>query len=74
MSAIRAYKLTPPGGAPFHAAVVPIGEGVAVMTDRGGAWARDDSLHFADLVMPEQRLADWEVEPIMVEALPSQPQ
>jgi hypothetical protein len=71
---IRAYKLQPPGGPPFHAAVVQLGEGVAVVTDRSGGWQRDDSLHFADLVMPEQKLSDWDVERVAVEALPSLPE
>src|SRR6185437_8068567 len=39
------------------------GEGgkLEVLTNKTGTWERDDTLSFADLVMPEQRLGDWDV-------------
>lgn len=57
----RIYRVTPPDGDPFLAAVVKVGDGYGVVSQRTGQWAKDDQLHFADLLMPEQHLADWDI-------------
>ena len=60
--AIRMYKLVPPHGRLFYAAIVPWRDGVAVISTRDGDWARDKALHAADLIQPEQKLGNWDVE------------
>jgi hypothetical protein len=34
------------------------------MTNAEGSWKETDAISFADLVMPEQRLSDWDVKPM----------
>lgn len=62
---VRAYKLSQSDGPSFQAAIVSEDDvKVHVVSNRDGTWKRDDNLHFADLVMPEQALSDWDVVPI----------
>jgi hypothetical protein len=60
----RVFKLTPPDGAPFLAAVVKGPEGLRVVSCRDGKWAPESVIGVADLVLPEQHLLDWDVEEI----------
>lgn len=61
---LRRYRLRQEDGPEFEAALVEGDGKIDVYTNRNGAWAPDDALSFADLIMPEQRLADWDVERI----------
>jgi hypothetical protein len=61
---VHIFKLTPPAGEPFTAAVVNKGGGLAVYSKRGADWAPEKYVTVADLVMPEQRLGDWTVEEV----------
>jgi hypothetical protein len=58
----RIFKLTPPDGEPFMAAVVQMPDGLRVVSTRGGGWGAESQIGVADLVMPEQRLSEWDVE------------
>jgi hypothetical protein len=58
---MRCYQLTPPDGPKFEAAIVDEPDKTYVISNRGGKWAPDEVLHFADLIMPEQALNEWEV-------------
>jgi hypothetical protein len=58
---VYAYQLTPPDGSKFQAAIVEKDDKVHVISNRGGSWKPDEALHFADLIMPEQALGDWDV-------------
>jgi hypothetical protein len=58
----RVFKMTPPDGEPFMAAVVRQDDGLRVVSNRGGKWSSEASIGVADLVMPEQRLSEWDVE------------
>jgi hypothetical protein len=64
MEAMRVYKLRSPADKTFYAAIVPHLEGVTLISTRSGKWAEDNKLHFADLLMPEQDLNDWDVEKV----------
>jgi hypothetical protein len=64
MSVERVFKLTPPDGAPFYAAVVSKGGALSVASNRAGKWDNEAKIGVADLVMPEQRLGEWDVEEI----------
>jgi hypothetical protein len=64
MSVERIFKLTPPDGAAFYAAVVGKDGALRVASNRGGKWADEATIGVADLVMPEQRLGEWDVEEI----------
>ena len=64
MSVERIFKLTPPDGASFYAAVVGKDGALSVASNRDGKWADEAKIGVADLAMPEQRLADWDVEEI----------
>jgi hypothetical protein len=57
---VRVFKLKPPDGEPFVAALA----GGRVVSNRGGKWADENQISVADLVMPEQRLGEWDVEEI----------
>lgn len=72
MDVIQAYKLTPFGnGKPFYAAIVDMGlPGPVALTNRLGYWARDDQIHFADLMMPQFKLYEWDVDKIPTSELP----
>lgn len=61
MSVERVFKMTDPQGVAFYAAVVNAGGGLRVVTNRGGVWAGESRINVADLVMPEQRLGEWDV-------------
>jgi hypothetical protein len=59
---VRCYELTPPfSKSKFQAAVLEEGGGVYVVSNRSGTWKPDEALHFADLIMPEQALNEWDV-------------
>lgn len=60
MSVERVFKMTDPNGVAFYAAVVNA-NGLRVVTNRGGVWASESRINVADLVMPEQRLGEWDV-------------
>jgi hypothetical protein len=64
MSVERVFKLTPPDAAPFYAAVVSKGGALSVASNRAGKWDNEPTIGVADLVMPEQRLGEWDVEEI----------
>ena len=64
MSVERIFKLTPPDGASFYAAVVGKDGTLSVASNRDGKWADEAKIGVADLAMPEQRLGDWDVEEI----------
>jgi hypothetical protein len=64
MSVERVFKLTPPDGAPFYAAVVSKGGALSVASNRAGKWDNEPIIGVADLVMPEQALSEWDVEEI----------
>lgn len=67
----RFYELTPPHGATFFACIVeqPVGM-LTALTTRDGSWASDPSIHFADLMMPEQKLNDWDVKRVQLSQVP----
>jgi hypothetical protein len=60
----RHYKLSLPGGPSFEAAMVIQGGGLVVLSNRSGKWEPDSFLTVADLIMPEQDLADWDITPL----------
>jgi hypothetical protein len=65
MSNIEAvFRMRPPDGKPFMAAVVKAGEGYGVISNRSGDWEPDTIIHVADLLMPEQRLGEWDIEQV----------
>ena len=64
MSVERIFKLTPPDGEAFYAAVVGKDGALSVASNRSGKWADEAKIGVADLAMPEQRLAEWDVEEI----------
>lgn len=67
---IRGYELSQPEGPKFKAAIIEGPDGqVSVFSNRSGTWAPDLELHFADLIMPEQSLSDWEVSPLKPDEL-----
>jgi hypothetical protein len=57
---VRVFKLKPPGGEAFVAALA----GGRIVSNRAGKWADEDQISVADLAMPEQRLGEWDVEEI----------
>jgi Uncharacterized protein conserved in bacteria (DUF2213) len=59
---LRRYRLTSPDKETFEAAIVSKGGVLSVLTNKSGMWLPDESLSYADLVMPEQALEDWSVE------------
>ncbi len=61
MNVERVFKMTPPDGKSFHAAVVSTGDGLQVVSNRDGKWGLEQRIAVADLVMPEQRLGEWDV-------------
>ncbi len=64
MSVERIFKMSPPDGAPFYAAVVSKDGALSVASNREGKWDNEAKIGVADLAMPEQRLAEWDVEEI----------
>jgi hypothetical protein len=72
---LKRYKLSLWGGGHEFQAVVVSREGkLSVMSNREGVWGPDHSIHFADLIMPEQRLhPDWDVTPLEVDAQAESP-
>ncbi len=64
MSVERIFKLTPPDGDPFYAAVIGKDGALSVASNRAGKWADEAKIGVADLAMPEQRLGEWDVEEI----------
>lgn len=64
-SVFRRYKLTPPDGKPFEAAILKEESGgIAVQSNRNGRWEPEEQIHYADLIAPEQAMSEWEVEPL----------
>lgn len=59
----RVFKLTPPDGEPFLAAVINVDGERRVISNRRGEWA-PDWIEVADLVMPEQKMGEWDVEEV----------
>jgi hypothetical protein len=66
---LRCYQLSKEDGPSFQAVIVKKDDTLEVLTNRGGDWAPEPELSFADLVMPEQSLSDWNVTPIQPEQL-----
>jgi hypothetical protein len=67
LNALRRYRLRPPTGAAFEAAIVYADSGLRVLTNRqGGVWRSDPAIQVADLLMPEQNLNEWDVERLPV--------
>lgn len=58
----RVFKLTAQDGEPFFAAVVRNGDGLAVVSTRGGKWAPEPEIGVADL--EKNRVGDLEVEEV----------
>jgi hypothetical protein len=58
---VRCYQLTPPDRPKFQAAILEEGGSVHVISNRSGNWKPDEALHFADLILPEQALNEWDV-------------
>jgi len=58
---VYCYQLTPPYGQKFQAAILKEGGSLNVISNRSGNWKPDGALHFADLIMPEQALYEWDV-------------
>lgn len=73
MESIRTYRLTSPANQTFFAALVPYNEGVAVASTRNGSWAPETIIHFADLIMPEQDLEDWDIDVVPAKEAPPLP-
>lgn len=70
---LRGYELSQEDGPSFKAAIIEQPDGVVgVLSNRGGRWASDKELHYADLIMPEQGLSDWEVSPVKPEVVTSE--
>lgn len=70
---IRGYELSQTDGPKFKAAIIEDVDGkVSVTSNRTGPWAPDAELHYADLIMPEQTLGDWDVVPIKPDELASE--
>jgi hypothetical protein len=61
---IRGYRLALEGGPTFKAAIVADDGVLSVVSNRSGKWTPDDKLSYADLIMPEQALGDWDVTPV----------
>jgi hypothetical protein len=55
------FRVTPPDGGPFYARIIDVDGLAAVVSNRGGRWAPETLLTVADLVMPEQEFAEWDV-------------
>ena len=58
----RFYKLVTPAGVTVFAAIVERPKDtLALLSTRNGAWNLETILGYADLMMPEQKLGDWDV-------------
>jgi hypothetical protein len=58
----RRYKLVPPDGTEFEAALIKDESGgISVQSNRDGTWKPEEEIHFADLIAPEQAMSEWEV-------------
>jgi hypothetical protein len=66
---VRCYQLTPPDRPEFQAAILEEGGSVHVISNRSGNWKLDECLHFADLIMPELALNEWDVTRIELDQL-----
>lgn len=58
---VYCYQVTPPYGPKFQAAILEAVGSLHVISNRSGSWKPDEALHFADLIMPEQALNEWDV-------------
>jgi hypothetical protein len=59
---VYCYQLTPPfSKSKFQAAILEEGATFMLSSNRSGTWKPDEALHFADLIMPEQALYEWDV-------------
>jgi Uncharacterized protein conserved in bacteria (DUF2213) len=67
---LRRYKLNQPDGPSFEAVIVKDGNTIKVLSNRDGSWGPESDIGYADLVMPEQKLSDWEVTPLEPGELP----
>lgn len=67
----RAFSVTPPGGKPFQVVAIA---GWPLLSNRDGRWAVDKQLTLADLIMPEHTLAEWDIEDVAVDRVPTIPQ
>ena len=72
MKLVHAYRATSPANETFHVAVVipDDGDGVVVVSNRSGSWAKEPLFHSVDLTQPQQQFPDWEIESIDVKKLP----
>jgi hypothetical protein len=68
---LRRYKLSQPDGPEFEAVIAKQDGEVFVLTNRTGSWAPDEELSYADLIMPEQALSDWDVTPMEPGEIPT---
>src|ERR1043166_6218170 len=67
----RAFRLTPPGGQTFFAALVEDAQGqISVVSTRDGEWKPETAISAADLLMPEFDLNEWDVEEIEPDKAP----
>lgn len=67
----RGFKLTPPSGKSFLVAIFRKNGNLVVQSKESGEW-KDASNLLADLMMPEQRLGEWDIEP--VDSVPNPPE
>jgi len=73
MRLIQAYRATSSTNETFYVAEVTPdnGDGVVVMSNRSGTWAKEPLFHSTDLTQPSQQLfPGWNIESIDVKKLP----
>jgi hypothetical protein len=58
---LRCYQLSLDGGPSFQAVIADENGVMKVLSNRNGKWAPEEVLSWVDLVMPEQKLNDWDV-------------
>lgn len=69
----RVFRVTPPNGDPFYAAIVIEPGSMHVISTRDGAWAKDKQLQPEDLVMPEHELNEWDIVRVDPASAPARP-
>jgi hypothetical protein len=62
-NALRVFNVTSPEGEQFRAAAIGDGNGYRAVSNSSGEWASDSRLTFADLMHPEHKLSNWDIEP-----------
>jgi len=56
------YNVTSPLGEKFRAAVVGGGTGMRAVSNRSGEWADEPAFEAVDLMRPEYKLQDWDIQ------------